>query len=613
MCGIAGWISGGPRPEAERLVRAIVEDQFRRGPDRQVVESVSPSEPQVILGHDRLSIIDLSSEADQPFWSTDGRLGIVFNGEAYNYVELRQELRLRGVEFRTQSDTEVILEAYRAWGAEAWSRLNGMFAFAVYDRDLRRLWLVRDRFGVKPLFVCRTADGVAFASSGRVIARQFGLQPNLEYLARGIASWNFDDADGATPYAGIEQLAPGSYLAIDASRDGLQVREGKWYDLAARVAPMRGELRACSPAEAAHRVRQTLASSVELRLRADVPVAVALSGGLDSATVAGLLARDHPEVKAFTFGSPDDSATEGPLAGRIARQAGIDIRYVMRGAREVADAYLDTLEAQDAPFVSGAQAAHLLICRAVNEEGYRVLLGGQGGDEAFMGYRKYFLFAIHEGRRARRFGDVVRYGGQLASVLLRESGQWATYWKHRKRFQSSNGPAPRVFGEARRDLALGGLPAWQRQMLDITHLSLPTLLRYEDRNSMACSIESRLPFLDYRVVELGLSLPEALKLQRGYGKWVVREAMAGIVPDEVRWARYKIGFATGQDAWLAAGLGDQLRRALAEHRREVAQVVPVDENAYSDERLRGDVHAVPELLALIWLGRRLAARPVTVA
>lgn len=613
MCGIAGYLSARPRPEMEPVVHAVVNSQVRRGPDFQCVRSLTVARGAAVLGHDRLSIIDLSPEANQPIFDATGRFALVFNGELYNYIELREELRAQGVHFATQSDTEVLIEAFKAWGEDALPRFNGMFAFALVDTQQGRAWLVRDRFGVKPLYVGQREDGLAFASTGTALAQAFGLRPNLAYVWKGLTTWNFDDVGEECQYDGLQMLPPGTLLRIDL--EPWSVTRHRWYDLAARAEAQRDDAAGWSDQQAAERVLATLESASALRLRADVPVAVALSGGLDSGTIAGLVGRDHKEVRAFCFGDPADRRTEAPVAQAIADQAGISIRFITPDrAREVA-AWRQTLLAQDAPFVGGAQVAQYLVCQQVRAEGYPVLLGGQGGDEGYMGYRKYFMFALKHLLGRRKFGAAARFGASLVPMMLSERANWSNYWRHRARFRRGSADAPPPERALLRPdgwtapalgVAAGQIP-WQRQMLDITHYSLPTLLRYEDRNSMGNSVETRLPFLDYRMLELGLALPDRHKVGRGYGKLILRQIAGPFVPDEVRWAKFKMGFSIDQPGWIRAGLGTQLRAWLSEAQPGLSAYVRpgVDLNSYfSDERLIQDVGAMPELIACLWLGGR---------
>lgn len=613
MCGLAGWFSARKYEGAERLVRDIVESQIHRGPDFQAVEEVAIEGGQCILGHDRLSILDLSAEANQPIWDDLGEVGLVFNGEMYNYIEVREELQTKGYKFRTSSDTEVILYAYREWGTDAISRFNGMFALALIDRRQKQLWLVRDRFGVKPLFLYRGSQGLAFASSGRILAKHFGLKPNFHYVFKGVTTWNFDDDSGESPYDGIDMVRPGHMWVCEVEGDELKVRESCWYDIRDRVGQRMEEISGYSAKQTTEVVLETFENATMIRLRSDVPVAVALSGGLDSGAVACMsaLRLGHHDVRAFCFGDGENATTEGPVAKRLADKAGIGISFIRPDQTAVANAFERTLEAQDAPFVSVSQVAQYLVSRQVREEGYTVLLGGQGGDEGYMGYRKYFLFALKNLAARKRWGEAAAVASSMVPMIWAERSQWGNYGRHKGRFGNegycgvfrfpSEWKKPSLLPASRE-------PVWKRQMLDVTRFSLPTLLRYEDRNSMAHSVESRLPFLDYRMIELGLALPESQKVAKGYGKWALREAFNGLVPDEVRLARYKHGFPVDQARLIEAGLGATMRSWVKDARtfgKEFLQDGFEADRDFSNETLTGKVGAFPELVSLAWMLRRL--------
>ncbi len=603
-------MSVGSVEEARATVRKIVESQHHRGPDNTAVADNPVPGGVAVLGHNRLSIIDLSAEANQPLWDSAGEVCLALNGEMYNYVEVREELRSAGVSFRTQSDSEVLLEAYRAWGLGCLERFVGMFAFALFDKRSGTVHLARDRFGVKPLFVHKGAERVTWASTGRVMAGEFGLGPNMGYLHKGVTSWNFDDDSADSPYEGLESLRPGTWLSCRIESGRVRSEERRWYDLGSRAAALRETLAGESDRALCERVVETFDSACEYRLRSDVKVAIALSGGLDSGSVACTVGPQREGLEAFSFGDPGDAGTEAPLAKMLAEKAGIGITFIRPDVEELVSCFLPTLEAQDAPFVSVSQVAQYMVARQVRRSGFTVLLGGQGGDEAFMGYRKYFAFVLKEQLGSKRFGAAALTASQLPRLVLSERGQLANYWRHRKRFSGGAGgsvvqwpcgcEAPDISGSA-------GSGSWGRQMLDVTRFSLPTLLRYEDRNSMAHSIETRLPFLDQRVIELGLAMPERLKVSRGYGKYVLRQAMRGRVPDEVRLARYKLGFPVDQAKVVSGGLGGLVRGLLSENLESFrAHTVPgtVIETAFSDERLTGEVSALAEALSLIWIGRR---------
>lgn len=613
MCGIAGLIANKSFTRGKEIVDAIIRRQAHRGPDCSAVEDICYAPGHLILGHNRLSIIDLSPEANQPFWDTDKNFAIIFNGEVYNYIEVREELLAQGVRFRTQSDTEVIIEALKLWREAALPKFIGMFAFAFYDSLRGELWLVRDRFGVKPLHIFEADGCLAFCSEPRQLAESFGLKPNMDYLARGSFSWNFDDDPEITQYAGVRNLLPGHILKTRVINNRVEAVAQPYYNLRENVEELRSDLAGRSQRDVIDRVAATLDSATELRLRADVPVAIALSGGLDSSSVAALVARDHKEVKGFTFGDPNDASTEGPIVKHLIDKIGLDVRFINPDQNTIFASYRKTLEAQDAPYVSGAQAMHYLVCQAVGEEKYKVVLGGQGGDEGYMGYRKFFLFCLNEARRKKDFAKSAFFLTQLGMVMAGEGSRLKNFWKHRGRFNGKAEPGEPLlkFPATATPPALGlaaRQQAWERQMLDVTRFSLPTLLRYEDRNSMAHSLEGRLPFLDHRMLELGLAMPDSMKIRQGYGKWAVREAVKGLVPDEIRRARYKMGFSINQHQWIQNGLGDVLRKQLADvwpSAKEFVRPAGTAETIFTNERLISDVNAVPAMLSLIWLGWRM--------
>ena len=380
-------------------VERIVESQYRRGPDFQAIEVIGGRRAGAVLGHNRLSIIDLSPAGNQPMWDVDRRLCVVFNGEVYNYVELRAELTALGHRFVSTSDTEVILESFKQWGTEAFRRFNGMFALGLFDSRDERLYLVRDRFGVKPLYYASRGDTFHFASTAEVIAKLLGLAPDLSYVSPGLRYFLYEYADVA-PYLGMKALAPGHWLEIGPGSAGaLTASMNSYYNLTERAAALIDSL-ATMPTECAvSHVAEVLDDSVAIRLRSDVPVAVSLSGGLDSCTVAALAARNPQQrLRGFTFGHPEVRDSEGPVAAQLARMANIDVTYVWPSIAEICQAFAKTLRAQAGPFPGGSIVAQYLVFEAARAAGFKVLLGGQGGDEAFMGYRKFQVF------RFRRLG-----------------------------------------------------------------------------------------------------------------------------------------------------------------------------------------------------------------
>ena len=610
MCGISGAITRRADGWGNDLVAEIVAYQFPRGPDAQAIVAIEAGAHRVILGHNRLSIVDPVPGSNQPMSTADGSVSLAFNGEIYNYKELRETLVARGRRFSTASDSEVLLQAYCEWGVDAFDRFIGMFAFALWDNPRGRLLLVRDRFGVKPLYYRFDGNTLAFASTPGVIARHAGLAANLEYVARGIQLKYYEDESAIAPYIGIDALEPSHYLEVAVAGDVLKVAKVQYYDFAQRVA---ARAEACADrreAELVAELRVILDDACRLRLRSDVPVGLSLSGGLDSSSIAAITSRLQPGMLGFSFGQPTNAESEGPLAEEIGARAGLDMRWIWPGEdNDLTELFMKTLRAQGAPFPHTSLMAQYAVFERAKADGIKVLLGGQGGDEALMGYRKFFLFHAQDAIRDRRLGDFPNLVTNIALVLPAIAKRANVFWSERHRYTGKKeGMATSLALPALTDSASPAMASEQtitdRQIQDITRFSLPTLLRYEDRNSMANSIESRLPFMDHRLMELGAAMPTKIQLKNGFGKWALRAAMKDDVPDSIRLSRDKRGFDTQQSAWIRAGLGASLRDMLKENasatRNLLAPGTAID-IAFSDNALADDAQALKEAIALVWI------------
>lgn len=614
MCGISGAVALDGELDGQRLVENIVASQRRRGPDASRVEQFDEGGARVWLGHNRLSIIDLSSHANQPLRSQDGRFVLVYNGEIYNYLELREELLGLGHSFSTQSDSEVLIEAFRAWGTEAINRFYGMFAFAILDRSSNMLTLVRDRFGVKPLYYRLEPRRMVFASTPTVIARYFGLPPSEDYVARGLRFKYFEDETSAAPYSGLQSLQPGHHLTIALDGAFLSAKPISYYDLAERALGAQERLRNVRLDEAEDDLMSLLSSATQLRLRSDVTVGISVSGGVDSSIVAALAGGMAPTIKGYSFSHPEVPESEGPLVAELARSIAMRPVYIDDKLNS-SDLFWRTLEAQGAPFPHASIMAQHAVFAAARADGATVMLGGQGGDEAFMGYRKYFLFhlqSIIRQRKLHQLPAMLRMAGPLVPAIAMRAG---VFWRERGRYNNNpQGLGPRIaIGSDKAGISpsLGRqATVTDRQILDVTRYSLPSLLRYEDRNSMGNSIESRLPFMDHRILEFGIGLPMRHKLNNGFGKYVLRHAARGKVPASILENRDKRGFDVNQPRWLQGGLADTLRSALHEHRSVVGQFLTAGQSIdtlFSDHAFAEDNRAFAEAVSLIWLARSGAA------
>jgi asparagine synthase (glutamine-hydrolysing) len=490
----------------------------------------SPEHVDLVLGSRRLAILDPSPAGHQPMASRGGSW-IVHNGEIYNYRELRDELSALGHSFRGGSDTEVVLAAYEQWGTGCFARFNGMWANAIWDRARQTLVLSRDRFGVKPLYLAPIDGGVMFASEIKaLLAGGIPARPHELALEAFLASGRIDVSGTGTCFEGIEQLEPGTL--VEWPLRGAP-RRSRFYTL---------EPRAASSSDPDAEALALLEDAVALRLRSDVPVGSCLSGGLDSSSIVALaqprLDTTGERMRTFTFSAGAEGLDETRFASAVAERAGVDAFFTTMSSDELVDDLQAAAWDQDEPVGSGSVVAQRRVMALAHANGAKVLLDGQGGDEVLGGYSYYRPARLADLAASLRLG---RWLGELRAAVGNDG--LTAGWLGRA-----------TLGELRRRRPGGGRLA-ARQIEDIK-LHLPALLHYEDRNSMAFSIEARLPFLDYRLVELGLGLPGEAKIDGGWTKAVLRRGLDSRLPPEVVWRRDKVQFAVPQARWLCGPLRD---------------------------------------------------------
>ena len=604
MCGISGGVSAAGDDRLRAFVGDCRREHAHRGPDDDAERLEPVGHRTVILGHRRLAVVDVSRVAAQPMQR--GGLVVTYNGEIYNHVELRAQLENAGLAFRTRSDTEVLLAAYEAWGEACVSRLRGMFAFALLDLARRRLLLVRDRFGVKPLYYWSDGEHLVFSSTAHPVARFLRAGPNPAFVARGLRSLGFDDDTEATQYAGPRAIRPGHLYRVDLDQPCLRIEPQRYYDLESAVAGRRAEVGEVGVEGAVADCRALLTDAIRIRLRADVPIAVSLSGGLDSSLIAALSHRHDRRLVGYCFGHPEQPETEAAAATALARHLGMELRWVDPAPALLAELYWAALEAQDAPFSTGSIVAQYAVYQAAHRDGFKVVLGGQGGDEAFLGYRKALVWSLRESIASRHLR---RVGGSLADLVLASAADWrqAGLYARVAVRRADWGAGRWIDGGAEDGVATVGDVA-ARQIADVMRGGLPTLLRYEDRNSMANSVESRLPFMDHHLMEWAIALPTALKVRSGFGKWILRRIAADLIPASITATRAKRGFDVATGAWLAAGLGRRIRGELRRLAPRLASAgIPVTDvdRQYPDGALARAGGRLTEATGFIWLGRAL--------
>lgn len=556
MCGIAGlyYLCGKPVPL--RYLEQMNQRLKHRGPD----DSGFFISENLGLVHRRLSILDLSSAGHQPMHSQDGRYTVTYNGEVYNYLELKQELIEQGYCFKTETDTEVILAAYLIYGIECLKKFNGMWAIAIWDEKEKVLFCARDRFGIKPFYYSVGHDFFAFASEIKSllvlpeISREVNQRACYRFLRFGEVYF-----EEQTFFSEICSLPPAHFMRI--SPDGV-VKEQYWSlpsDIQSSDIPMNDSIQI---------FKDLLTDSVRLRLRSDVPVGSCLSGGLDSSSIVALMhgllkeTESTAPVHVFSACYVDKRFDERDFIQQLLNQYSLQEHYLFPEPQVLEQDLPALVQMQDEPFGSLSIFAQWCVMRKASESGIKVLLDGQGSDEMLAGYgydsffwaellrKGHFRTLFSEWKSVAGSTDIASFTRRLMRMLAPEL---ATSWLGRKSvasnlFQSDFIDAWHQSDGLKSGSYSGGV--LRQELKQEFQTRLPALLRYEDRNSMAFSLESRVPFLDHRLVEFAFSLPDEALIHQGWSKWILRQSMQGILPESIQWRKDKMGFVTPQELWF---------------------------------------------------------------
>ena len=559
ICGIVSYHSDAREADIRRMMDAVA----HRGPDGGNCMLFG----SLALGHRRLSIIDLRENAFQPMRYQD-RYAITYNGEVYNYIELREELKSKGYTFETDSDTEVLLAGYACWGEDCVQHLNGMWGFCIYDEARQTLFCARDRFGVKPFYYTEREGYFAFASEiKQLLLLETGApKANRDALLAFLISAQLDHSR-LTCFEGVYQLEPGTSLTYDLHTRKFAV--SRWYDLM-RVRPSRASFE-----ENTRVYREKFTDAVRLRLRSDVPVGSCLSGGLDSSaivcTINNLLRESgqpfEQHVVSACFDQP--AYDERVYMDAVLEQTGAVSHRTYPDVERVLEELDHFTWQMDEPITSTSHYAQWCVYRAAKQSGLTVMLDGQGSDEQLAGYTEFFDLMFIELVRSFRF---IRLEKEIR--LFNERRKTAFYhsgWRYRLELllRAYTPDAVKRYRRKKQVAAVGPYTAEQMRSPEILRLSesfdikrprayiygqlfrtLAVLLHYGDRNSMAFSIESRLPFLDYRLVEAIFAMPLSHKIRNGLTKRVMRAAMRGVMPDLITDRISKLGFTTPEEDWM---------------------------------------------------------------
>ena len=566
MCGIAGIYNLNRREIDKNLVKEMTGLMSHRGPDDEGFYF----EKHIGLGHRRLSVVDLSKAGHQPMSNEDDSVWISHNGEIYNYLEIREELENRGHVFKSKTDTEVILHSYEEWGSACLNKLNGMWAFAIWDRKKQELFCSRDRFGIKPFHYFFDGEIFAFASEIKALMSipNFRREPNerliYDYLSFGILSRSEE-----TFFRNIKSIKPGYYLVFKDNN----LKTERYYKIFLNT--KLGVFKEGDCKKFSQEFLWLLKDSIKMRIRSDVNVGFCLSGGLDSSSIVCLANEmfdkntDGICQKTFSACFCRQGFDERKYIQKIIDSVNVQCNYVFPSCEKLWREIEDLIWYQEEPFISTSVYAQWNLMKIVKQENVKVLLDGQGGDELLAGYNRYFGIYFNQlvlsGKLLelrREFTAMKRISEKptkffilyllkgLGAILPRSLAIFAAKkLAARSNFMSAYltktcGKRNGVISNPKSKTNL------QKRLWQDENSELQPLLRYEDRSSMAFSIETRLPFLDHRLVEYAFSLPACYKIHNGWTKYLLRMNLENPLPEEVRWRRDKVGFLTPEAAWL---------------------------------------------------------------
>ncbi|MES2778076.1 MAG: asparagine synthase (glutamine-hydrolyzing) [Bacteroidota bacterium] len=554
MCGISCKINKEGRGVEQKDIRLMNELVKHRGPDGEGEHYYQ----NMALGHRRLAIIDLTAGGSQPM-SWKDELVITYNGEVYNYRELRRELENKGYHFQSQSDTEVVLAAYHCWGIGCLQRFNGMWGIILLDKRTNTVFCSRDRFGVKPFYYL---DGPDAFYAGSEIRQLLPFVKSRKIFAPALADYlllNASDHTSDTFFEEIKNLRGGHHLIYSLDKKSYTI--SKWYTPA-----FHEDIHRLSEKDTVDLFKQEFERSVKWRMRSDVKVGTCLSGGLDSSYIAAVSSMQHnlentqDKFHVFTARSIEKATDETAYAKLVVDQYHLNWKVTMPGIDDFTEAMDTVIALQEEPFACISVYMQYFVMKMARESGTKVLLDGQGADESLLGYPRYFINYINQHSFLQKPVLVkqmmAKYGMGLKTVLM-----YLTYFNYpfirwQRQTSRMSGLQKQLTEACRKEYYLRytklskdqGLR--QVQAIDMLEMSLPLLLRYEDKNSMHFSIETRLPFLDWQLVEMVYSMNDKYRFKDGWSKYILRKSMNPIIHPEVTWRRKKLGFTAPANLWL---------------------------------------------------------------
>jgi asparagine synthase (glutamine-hydrolysing) len=605
MCGITGIYAKDLQAIPEKL-RAATRTLVHRGPEKEGYYFSSAG--TLGLGHRRLCIIDLSEEASQPLTYQD-RYTIVYNGELYNYIELKEQLEKKGFAFHTKSDTEVVVAAYAAFGTQCLQHFDGMFSFAIWDEKEQQLFAARDRLGEKPFFYYYDEEQFAFASEQKAlwamgISKKVNEALLYNFLTIGYVSNPSDPQE--TFYEHIDKLPAASFLLLSLPQNQLRI-ETYWQPAIDTSQPVK-------ESEAIERFIYLLSDSIRKKMRSDVAIGTSLSGGLDSSAIVAFCNTVQTNTythKCFTAVFDDFEKNERAYATQVAKEFHLDHHFVSIASEEVAILMDGVMHCQEEPFSSASPLVQYKVFQTARQNGVTVLLDGQGADEILAGYHKYYKWYWQELYRQNLLGPELKAAKELGvqelfglkartaarfpqfAAAIREGRKAKEAYKsrdlnrdfafqHKQQFYYTLPPTADLNGALFYNTFLNGLDE---------------LLRLADRNSMAHSVEVRLPFLNHDLVAFLFTLPASFKIRQGWTKWLLRKAVEKQLPPEIVWRKEKVGFEPPQKLWMQ---NKSVQEAIQTAREKLVSVDVLDKSVLTKPIKAKEAHAADSLDWRYW-------------
>ena len=584
MCGISGIVNTDGSVVSKNEIEQMNELISHRGPDGEGYYCYK----NLALGHKRLSIIDLSERGKQPMHYLD-ELVITYNGEIYNYIELKDELKIKGYEFFSNSDTEVILASYHCWGQKCVEFFNGMWSFAIFDKKKNIIFCSRDRFGIKPFYYSQIDKKFVFGSEIKQIlnfhsSNKLNKQILFDYLFMG-----FEEHSHETFFDNVFKLNPSHNLIYDLNIKEFQII--KFFEL--EINNRKG----LKPEIYSINLNKLLTDSIELRLRSDVKVGTCLSGGLDSSAIANIASKiysdqNNKKFLAIHSKSIEEENDESKYARLVSEISNIDLHEIEPSTTDIKNSVDEVIYAQEEPFGGPSIFMQYFVMKKSNNIGCKVLLDGQGGDEVLLGYERYHAFHLGVLLRKLKFKKYINYvlklkthKFSLISLLLISilTISPKLYLFFRKKMVSKESKPKERYSTKHLNKIINFSDLRKNQINEIMHLNLPQLLKYEDKNSMKNSIETRLPFLDYRLVSEIISVKPSIKLKSGFLKFLLRMILVGKLPDEFIWRTKKFAFEAPTNSWINENKSEMISEIKKSH--IINSLVKLNHSFYKNHNL----------------------------